>query len=201
MAYGDIALRQFADLDLLVSPKDLMRVKDLLFGEGYRLCYALTPRQERAHLRHTCEYTFQHPRRPLLDIHWRLAPRYLGGGPDPEMMLRRSVPVSLEGYSVSSLAPEDMLLMLCLNGALHLWATLDLVGDVARLLRARNQWDCPSLMARAEGLGMRWMLLLGLYLADRLLGATVPREMMAQAEADPAVLALCHKVRERQVSK
>jgi hypothetical protein len=201
VAYGDIALRHFVDLDLLVPKKDLRLVKELLTREGYRLSEALTPQQERFYLRYTCEFTFEHPQKPMLDIHWRLAADYLGGGPDPDMMFRRRVPVSLEGKPVSSLAPEDMLLMLSLSSALDQWTTLGLVCDVARLVEARNSWDWPGLMARAGDLGMRRMLLLGLYLAHKLLAAPVPGEVAAQAEADPAVLALYQKVRERQLAQ
>lgn len=190
VAYGDIALRQFDDLDILVPKRDLNLVRELLTREGYSLCCDLTPQQERFHLRYTCELTFQHPQKPLLDIHWRLAADYLGGGPDPDLMLQRGVPVLLEGKPVSSLAPEDMLLMLCLNGAFHLWNTLGSVLDVAGLVKSQSRWDWPDLIRRAGNLGMRRMLLLGLYLAQEMLGAPVPPEIIREADADPAVVAL-----------
>jgi hypothetical protein len=40
VAYGEITLRQFVDLDILVSRRDIGRVRDLLVGKGYRMRYS-----------------------------------------------------------------------------------------------------------------------------------------------------------------
>ena len=36
-AYGNLALRQFCDLDILIHKQDALRVKSLLLNQGYRL--------------------------------------------------------------------------------------------------------------------------------------------------------------------
>ena len=77
-AYGDIALRTFCDLDLLVRERDLPKVKELLGTGGFRQRYAFTKRQEKAFRKRTCEYTFEAGNGEiLLDVHWRLAGRYM----------------------------------------------------------------------------------------------------------------------------
>src|SRR5205823_3259895 len=49
--YGDVALREFVDLDILVHPRDVARAVRLLEDDCYRPHDALTPRQERFLLR------------------------------------------------------------------------------------------------------------------------------------------------------
>ena len=48
-AYGDVALRQFGDLDILVREQDAMRAKDLLLASGYRPLYPQPAEQEAAY--------------------------------------------------------------------------------------------------------------------------------------------------------
>ena len=107
VAYGDIAFRQFVDLDILVSGKDIGRVRDLLSSQGYRLSYSLTTKQERAHLHGAVEYTFAHPQRAILDVHWRFAADYLGVGPNPEEAIARRMAVKILEKTVYTLDPED----------------------------------------------------------------------------------------------
>jgi len=191
VAYGDTSLRQFSDLDLLVSRLDVGKVKVLLKSEGWAASHTLTPRQERAHLARTCELGFNLPDpRVYLDVHWRFAADYLGGGPDAGLALARRRRVNMGNATAPSLDPEDMLLVLCVNGAFHLWSRLLMVCDVAELIQTHRGWDWPSIVERARAQGLLRMLLLGLSLAVELLEAPVPREVSALGARDPGVSTL-----------
>lgn len=191
VAYGDTSLRQFSDLDLLVSRLDLGKVKVLLKSEGWAASYALTPRQERAHLKRTCELGFDLPDgRVYLDVHWRFAADYLGGGPDAGLALARRRRVNMGNATAPSLDPEDMLLVLCVNGAFHLWSKLLLVCDVAELVQTHQGWDWPWIVERARAQGLLRMLLLGVSLAAELVGAPVPWEVSGLAARDRGVTIL-----------
>jgi Uncharacterised nucleotidyltransferase len=190
VAYGDIAFRQFVDLDILVSRKDIGKVKDLLLSQGYTSRYSLTKKQERLHLKYSVEFTFEHPRRIMLDVHWRFAADYLGGGLDLEEALAKRVPVQILGKTVYTLDPEDNLLMLCQHGTFHSWSILSTVSDVAHLVHSQNSWNWSRVLQRAKDTGLRRQTLLGLSLARDLLGAPVPPQLIKEAEADPGVVAI-----------
>jgi hypothetical protein len=96
-----------------------------------------------------------------------------------------------------SLDPEDMLLLLCVNGAFHLWSKLLTVCDVAELIQTHRGWDWPWIVERARAQGLLRMLLLGLSLAVELLDAPVPWEVSALAARDPVVSALRASVMRR----
>jgi hypothetical protein len=190
LAYGDVTLRQFMDLDILVHPQDISKVKDFLQSFGYRLAYRLTEKQERIHLHRTCEFTFIHSHRTMLDIHWRFAADYMGTSLNPESMFARAVLINLQGKRVYSLALDDLLLVLCAHGVFHGWSNLAMVTDVARLVEAQETWDWAGLVRQAGKLGMRRSLALGLSLASELLAAPVPEGILEEAERDPAIPAL-----------
>jgi hypothetical protein len=188
LAYGDPSLRQFEDLDILVSRKNIEKVRDLLVGKGYQLRYSFTKKMERLHLEYGVELTFEHPRWTMLDVHWRFAADYLGGGLDPEKALARRMPVQILGKAVFTLHAEDNLLLLCQHGTTHSWLTLSTVSDVAQLIHSKQCWDWPRVLKRANDLGLRRQTLLGLSLAQEHLGAPVAPEVIEEADADPSVV-------------
>jgi len=194
VACGDIALRQFVDLDILVNRNDITWVKDILIAKGFKPRYSLTEKQERMHLKNAVEFTFEHPRRTMLDVHWRFAAPYLGSGPDPEEAIARRVPVQVLGKTVYSLHPEDNLLMLCQHGTFHAWSKLGVVSDVAHMLQSQASWDWSGLLERAGRYGLRRQFLLGVSLAHELLRAPVPMEVIREVDADSSVVNLRRRV-------
>ena len=73
-AYGDIRLRQFIDLDILVQKRDMYKVKVLFLANGCQPGWHLTAAQEEAVLRHYYQYPFLcNDGRVLVEVHWELA--------------------------------------------------------------------------------------------------------------------------------
>ncbi len=193
-AYGDLTLRQFVDLDILVRGAEVEKVKELLVARGYRLPCTFTRKQDRVHRQQSMELNFQHARRAMLEVHWRFQrPAIFGGGLDPEEVLARRVPARILGEMVYIPCPEDNLLILCVHGSTHLWSTLSMVSDVTHLVHSQNNWNWPRLLERAKDSGLRCQTLLGLSLARDLLGAAAPPEVIEEADADPGVAAVRRK--------
>jgi hypothetical protein len=98
--------------------------------------------------------------------------------------------VVLLGRPVPTLAPEDLLLLLCAHGAKHLWQDLRWVCDIAELLRGQPGLDWRRVCEEARALHGERMLLLGLALAERLLDAPVLEGLGRRARAEPVVRSL-----------
>jgi hypothetical protein len=193
LAYGDLTMRRFVDLDLLVHEGDIPKVKKLCLSLGYQLEHAYTTKQEEVCLRNTCEFSFSHPRRTILDVHWRFAPNCLGGGPNVHKAFARRVPVNLMGKTLSTLSPLDHLLVLCLHG-FNPCVNLSQISDMAMLIKSQTHWDWEVLLYEAEAGRMRRTTLLGLSLAHDILGAPVPPHITALAAKDHAVTRLRRQV-------
>jgi hypothetical protein len=190
-AYGDVCLRQFADLDLMVRRDDIQKVAQLLGGHGYRLWYAFTPAQEKSHLKRACEFTFL-PVQGIasLDVHWRFAADYFTTRLSPFNLFDGHETVLLEGHAVPALPADIMLLYLCLHGTFHLWPKLSAVWDVAKLIDATPNLDWQRLLHMATAAGLRRTFLLGLGLAHDLMAANVPAEIAAAVAGDRFVQTL-----------
>jgi hypothetical protein len=195
--YGNLALREFMDLDILVHRRDVSRAKGVLASMGYQARYPVTRAQEEILLQTQFEHIFtRDDGKVVVELHWELTERHFLPF-ETERLWGRLETVSLGGKAVPTFSPEDMLLILCVHGAKHAWERLGWVCDVAELLRTRQKdarWE--GTMAQATALGGERMLLLGLYLANDLLGATLPERVAQRVRADSTVKVLAGRIRE-----
>jgi hypothetical protein len=193
--YDNLGQREFGDLDILVPPEDVLRVKDLLMAHGYRPETEYSPGQEVVLLRSQNEYGFRHnDYNFLVEIHWRLLPRYFTCEFNLGLWRERLVSVTLLNQSVPTFAPEDLLLFLCAHGAKHCWASLGWICDIAEILRVHQNLHWDALIRQAQTLGCERILYLGLHLAHALLGATLPDEAAEAVRSDSALPALTRQV-------
>ncbi len=174
LLYRDPALRQFGDLDVLVCPRDVMQAKRVLQQLGYELKLQLSPRQEKAYLHSGYEYVFGlNDERNLLELQWQIVPRFYAIEFGLEAMFERSVEIQIEGFSVRSLCPEDLMLVLCVHAAKHGWAQLGMLRDIATLAGFEMDWDW--LRAEAVRIGINRIFGISLRLAHDLLGFVQPQ--------------------------
>ena len=195
--YGNLALREFSDLDILVEPQSVLRAQEALLAVGYRASLELSARQQAASLRSGCELGFVSREGAIVvELHWRIAPRHFCAEPPASELLARA-PWASVGVRVRTLAPEDLLLALSLHAAKHLWHGLGWICDISELLRAFPALDWAEVEGRAQKLGLRRLLYLPLQLASELLGAPVPAEVWARVAGDMEVQAMAGEVLRR----
>ena len=196
--YGNLALRYFGDLDIFVRKQDVAMAKDLLASEGYRLDYPLNPTQEAAYMEFQGQLPFsRYEGQSPVELHSDFTPSYYAFPLDLKGLWKRLEPKLLGGREVLTFSPEDLLLILCVHGAKHLWARLAWICDIAEIIRAHWAIDWARVVDQASELRSERILFLGLFLANALLGADLPEEVMRRIQADPMVHSLGRKVRKR----
>jgi hypothetical protein len=194
MAYGSIDLRQFVDLDILVRQGDLPRIAEILTAEKY-----LSPHTRREGLATGYFQEYEDAfsaagRMGAIDVHWKTTPRSFRFAPDEEFFWSRAQDVEFEFGSVTAIAPEDLLLFICVHAAKHGWVQLGSICDVAETIRARPAIDLMAILDQATTLGSRRIFLTGIYLAHELVGAPIPEDIVAIARNDRAVRALARRI-------
>jgi hypothetical protein len=193
VAYGHLALRQFADLDLLVRPQDANRARALLFAHGYRWQHGRAPMRWPGLLK--VYELLSADGQVLVELHWALTSATFFCPLDPAPWWTRLETVGLLETPVRSLAREDLLLILCIHGAKHHWSRLGWICDVAALLRVSPQLNWERCLAQASQCGGKRMLALGLSLAHDLLGASLPAAVERWIQTEAAVPWLAAQVR------
>ena len=176
--YGDVSLRQFTDLDLIVHPNDVARTRSLLVTHGYEGGGEVNTEKDLTLRRDDLE--------SYLEIHWG-ATTELDPIQIPSDVLWRDLEVfSLAGKSLRTHRYEDLLVILCIHGAKHAWDRLIWLCDVAEIVRSQRL-DWHRAIERATSLGAARMLFLGLTLAHQLLGAEPPADIAHRIRKDPAM--------------
>jgi len=194
-AYGDLGMRSYSDLDLLISPTDFERAKQTLGEIGYRPSTDLSPAIERFWLRTGYERSFDGDAgKHLVELQWALLPRFYAVDLYVDDLLARSVRTVVGGCEVPCLAPEDSLLLLCLHAAKHLWTRLIWLADIAETMRSqsrsqsRNQTiDYAHLFSRARKLGIARILGVSFWLVKNVLHAELPKLAEEMIVSDPQV--------------
>jgi hypothetical protein len=176
-AYGNLALRRFVDLDVIVKKADVLRARDLLLPHGYVPGKSLTLAQQELLLRtqHNLQFSRDN-RRLLLELHWEVAPHLFASSVQENELWQNLTTININGTELKTLTADDLLFSLCVHGSRHLWERLGWICDVSELI-ARHQLNWTALLERAARTDSERMFLLGLHLAQKLLGTTLPPEV------------------------
>lgn len=182
--YGNLALRVFSDLDILVHKEDFLKIKNLLLSNGYYSEHQMSTSQEKAYLKYYCDYSFDRDDDIYLEIHWDILHNYFSFPFDTKYFWERSKRIVLGSETVSTLSPEILLIVLCTHGAKNCWEMMGWICDVAELINANENLDWDWVVKQTEKLYIKRILFLGLFLANDLLGANIPKEVLEEVQRE-----------------
>src|SRR5690349_11787299 len=167
MAYGEVALRQAGDIDIIIDREHFAEARRLLESLGYEMTPQLTDAQLASHLASHCEIAFMRDEWfTIVDLHWDFAPRSFVFGLAVDDVMSRVREVSLSGTMVATFGDEDMVLYQSMHGAKHLWRRLEWITSLAELIRASKDLDWDTVVQRAADAHATRMLALGLRLVE-----------------------------------
>lgn len=187
VAFGDLNLRSYTDIDLLIKPEDFTRVEEIFSGEGYlakKNLATLNRISKRLYLWQTGQLPFKKGADIFhVDLHSAIMPPLYSYDIQFSELWDRSREVPLSGTPVRTCGPEDMLQILCYHGAKNRWEHLKHIVDVSEYIRAHKDLNWTQVFDRTRKLGGERILLLGLYLTRELLDASLPDEVVKKIEA------------------
>lgn len=193
-AYGDIALRRFVDLDVIVKKSDVLKAREILLKEGYTSSKSLSPSQQELLLRTQHNIQFSRDNHQLIvELHWEVAPHLFASTVNGERLWQNLITLDLNGTPIKTFCAEDLLFSLCVHGSRHLWERLGWICDVAELI-TRQPLNWTALLNRAASADAERMFLLGLHLAERLLDTPLPPEVKQRCDSDPRLSSLADNI-------
>jgi hypothetical protein len=197
-AYGDVTLRQFYDLDILIRQEDLKKAKDVIMPLGYQPRINLMDADITHYIESRNELSFmRQDGRVAVELQWEITPHYLNF-PVPSRYLWQSFERSTRKYSGFKMLPADVeLLVMCVHGTKDQWTRLLWVCDVAELIRKNDDLDWNRVISFSTTSGSQRMLFLGLLLAKDLLDTSIPEEVMKTVNADSVARKLAQKVEKK----
>lgn len=193
-AYGDVALRHFADLDVMIPGEDVQRATAILGQVGLRNKAGDDRAVLAAVLRWGHHTAFSDGLGTEVEVHWRFSKPLFGFDIPQQELWSIEEWETIGGARVRVLPPLYDLLVVCAHGASHAWGQLSWVCDVAALAARNPDLDYDRLIAVAERLRCARMVATAFQLAHSLLGIAVPAPVAAAAARDPTVARLVPRI-------
>jgi hypothetical protein len=196
--YGIGALRESADLDLLVAQRNIpaaVEVLQFLEYKRHRKAEHFGRRNMIARLDR--EYCFYRERdRTYIELHTQILPSRFASWQDMRHSLQRTHDRPLvASMEVETLEPGDLLVSLCGHAIKHHWEKLKWLADVARFIETYSEtldWEHLARWTRRRG---RFTAVLhSCTLAAKVFGVVLPLPLAARTPEEEKVLALTDRV-------
>jgi hypothetical protein len=194
MLYHDITLRQSGDIDLLIRPQDLPRIRSAVAEFGYVPHASLSDQEEQRYLKSGYECAFDSPAgRNLLEVQWAIQPRFYAIDFDMPAIFRRAITITVADHPLKTPSAADLLLILSAHAAKHVWDKLAWLCDIARLMSLPDL-DWKWIASEARRLGIVRILWVTMLAANRLLDAPIPAPAQSALPPDSASHDLANEI-------
>jgi len=174
-AYGDIGLRSFCDLDLLIQSEDFSRVYDLMAATEYQSIKPMIARMKGLWRKTRRSFEFQGTS-VFIDFHQQVStgPRFL----QLKIKWDELAEVELNARKVPCQSLEDSILMLAMHGTHHGWNLLKYVADFAHFVSSqRDEVNWDSLFKKASRMGTLRMVSIAMCLGREFCGLKIPERI------------------------
>lgn len=179
LAYGDITLRHYGDLDILVHKKDFRKIATLMRERGYSSRYPIETfigDKVMFEMNNDCPF-YDRERGLSIEIHWDFF-RKLALSTEVFSPWENTETVTINGRNIQTLSRETHLLYHSLHGAKHIWERLIWIVDIDRLIRNTSDLDWERIITMAKKTGAEKMFFSGLALAHRYLHTPLPTSIL-----------------------
>lgn len=195
LAYRDLALRNFVDLDVLVSPEDVSSALKVLGGMGY--CALDVP------LRY-CEWNrqvqlFCPQKVATVELHWAVVHSYFLPELSAVDWWSPSVDCRVAGVGMRTLSMEHQAVYTCIHGAKHNWSRLKWLADLAGLLARNPNLNWEAIRRCFEEIRSPRILSLGMGLANELFDSRMPEWILSDYRSNAVVQRLRNVVVEHWI--
>ena len=201
MAYGNIGLRQFSDIDIFIPESEVLKAKKLVLSNDFTLCFEFSHITDKFYLKTQREYGFVNIKTGIMtEIHWDFHGPFFYLPLEPNFFYEDLNTVNINGRTVQSFTLENLIFILCIHSAKHDWENLGWICDISELIQ-RHEMDWKLIIEKAGQLGIQRILSINLFLAMDLFGLKLPNEISDNINSDPAVIEMSSLIKNRLLSE
>jgi hypothetical protein len=176
-AYGNMALREFGDLDILVRPEDFPKAKELLIQQGYHDPLLGTKEQQIAQVQ-----MVRQDGQVKIDLHFGLVPPIFYLPLDSEPFFNELQTVSIGGRDIATFSPENSVALGYIHGTKDNWGLLKRICDFAALIRTYPNVDWQDIMNRVGTNDSDINFWLGILVTQSYLQISLPEQLVEKSQ-------------------
>jgi hypothetical protein len=195
MVYGDYALRQFGDLDILIDRENVLRAIKIFKDHGFQPEIDLNQKQLVAYAVKKSSIALISSISGLtVDLHWEMSGSYTFYPFLLNSMESNLVHECIAGKHIRQPCKEDMVVYLCLNGTRDCWEDMESLSSLAGLVQSTKELDWMRIGGLAKRMRCERILHLGLFLVCDLFDVELPEDVMKRVKKNPVVPGLASTV-------
>jgi len=179
MAYGDITLRQYSDLDILVNSNDLYKTAKLFLSHNLTTDLDIEFLKNTTLLEIGSDFSFYY-NNTHIELHWNLFRKLLLQDNNSFNVWNEKKYVKINHHKLRTLPNDYLLIYLCIHGSKHLWERVEWIVDIDKLIRKYNDFNWEFIETSATALNSKNMLLIGLSLSHKLFQTPLPHNILMQ---------------------
>lgn len=202
VAYENLSLRQYCDLDILVQPKHFDAATKILLENKYQtLTEANWLKRKALFFSNEKDISLiSEDKQVHIELHWKLSGTHFSMPVEMSELWDRFERINLGQTPVNSLSFNDLFVYLCLHGARHEWERLAWICDLRELILTKQKQkpiDWTQLFSHAREYGCEKVVELGIFLIDSLFETDLDFPELAKVSVNHEFAEIAKAVRER----
>jgi hypothetical protein len=166
LAYGDITLRQYVDLDILVEKEEIFKIESLL-KDKYKRALKLTSSQENIWFKYAHDLGLVHENGVNIEFHWLMFDSNHPINLSKIDFFKESIKTVISNQNINTISNEKLLVYLCIHGSKHLYERIEWVCDIDRFIKTQKiDWEKVEDIIKNDN--SKRFFLLGLFLTKLL---------------------------------
>ena len=201
MAYGNIGLRQFGDIDIFIPETDVLEAKKLLLSNEFVLCFEFDHITDKFYLKTQREYGLLNTNTGIVtELHWDFHGPFFYLPLETDYFYDSLKTVDINGFNVSSFTPENLLIILCIHNAKHDWEKLGWICDISQLIQ-NYKMDWTLILEKSGQLGIQRIVNINFSLANDLFELKLPEDILNSLNSDPVIKKISLLIKSRLFSE
>jgi len=195
--YGNLAYRQFGDIDILTDKEGALNAKKIVNSIGYDLPQYINI-TDSIYMRLFSEYNLvNRDKNVTLELNWNFEGIAFSFHNNPNFLFKNLEMAEFNGNKFKSLQSINLFLMLCIHNSKHFWLRLSWICDIHEFLQNKNQniIDWNEILVKSEILGIKRIVLINLFLARELFGLELPRHINCLLSSDAKVRLIANNIK------
>lgn len=172
-AYGDISLRSFSDVDVLIKKTDMVKAWHLFEKSGFRASLKLSDSQKLAYAKTEDHIAFSMGI-ITIEVHWEITGMYLARPITFDLLAPYFCSIDIKGKKIKTLSNEILVPYLCIHGTKDGWLNVEQVFAISEIIRRDKKFDWQKAMHFAKKYKCRNIFLIGLNLSMRIFNIELP---------------------------
>lgn len=196
LAYGNMGLRDFCDLDILVRPQDFSKAKDVLIEQGYYDKHFGKLEESIGQAQMVLPDS-----RVNIDVHYQLTPQFFYLQIETEPFFEGLQTLSVAGKQVVTFSPENSLALSYIQGAKDSCNTLKRICDFGALMQTYPEANWQEVMAKCGTDESDRIFWLGIAIAQTYLQIPLPEILSEKLKQFPEVVKVARQHEEYMYHK